>query len=116
MTDGAETLYLNSETCQPEMVVHKFRKGAGHTLVLGNLHIRIPHGSTVTENTKKRLLKEALQTLQSVAPTDSATQPVVKVLVGDCNLKAEQAQEVTYLLQPPVPTWRTVWHVHATTF
>ena len=70
----------------------------------------------MTEQTKKRSLKEALQNSEFVAPPDSATQPVVKVLVGDCNLTRELAEEATQPLQPADQNYRTVWQVHATSF
>ena len=60
------------------------------------------------------MVKEALQWLEREAQVDSATQPVVIVLVGDCNLSKDLAEEATQAVQPLVHNWRTAWHVHAT--
>ena len=51
--------------------------------------------------------------MESQAPSDSAAQPVVYVLVGDCNLSLELAEEATQPMQHQNPDWRTVWQVHA---
>ena len=100
---------LTSSICEPELVVHTFENCAGIRLVLGNLHIRTPHGSTVSLSLRQKIVQEAMQKLQSDAPSDSATQPVVLVLVGDCNLSRGLAEDATQEMQP------AVWHVHATT-
>ena len=84
--------WLNSEICGPELVVHSFVVGAGVILIQGNLHIRVPHEARVSRNLRSRIVKEALKTLETEAPNDSAAQPVVLVLVGDCNLLPEQAE------------------------
>ncbi len=53
--------------------------------------------------------------MEEISPTDSATQPVVQVLVGDCNLTLEIADEAVQPMQPPVMgKWNTVWTVHTT--
>ena len=70
--------------------------------------------STVSRILRKRMVREALQKLMANAPSDSAAQPVVYVLVGDCNLSKEAAEEATQELQPEHPDWQSVWHVHAT--
>ena len=106
---------LTSTICEPELVVHTFENGAGIRLRLGNLHITIPHGSTVSLIMRERIVQEAMQRLESDVPSDSATQPVVLVLVGDCILSRQLAEDATQKMQPKVPGWRTVWHVHATT-
>ena len=105
---------LNSEICEPELVVHSFAVGAGVILFQGNLHIRVPHEARVSRNLRSRIVKEALKTLETEAPNDSAAQPVVLVLVGDCNLSLDEAEEATQTVQPEDADWRTVWHVHAT--
>ena len=51
----------------------------------------------------------------SEAPSDSAAQPVVYVLVGDCNLSLALGEEATQPLQPEHADWKSVWQVHATT-
>lgn len=109
-----ETYMLSSENCKPELVVHLFKNGAGFQIVQGNLHIKNPQGPPVSITTRKRMVQEALRWLEIEEPSDSATQPVVMVLVGDCNLSKEQAEEATQAIQPPDPNWRTVWQVHAT--
>ena len=111
----SKTYLLNSSVCEPQLVVHSFRNGAGVPLMLGNLHIRTPQGETVVIKLRQRLVREALQKLESDAPSDSATQPVVLVLVGDCNLVRETAEEAIQPMQPEEPNWRTVWQVHTTT-
>ena len=64
---------------------------------------------------RQRIVQEALQRLESDAPSDSATQPVVQVLVGDCNLTLENAQEAVQPMQPRmIVKWNTVWTVHTT--
>ena len=101
--------------CEPELVVHAFTVGVAIRLIQGNLHIRIPHDARVSKKLRTRLVQEALRALESEAPNDSAAQPVVLVLVGDCNLLPEQAEEATQTLQPVEGDWRTVWQVHPTT-
>ena len=114
--EPSKTYLLSSTICEPELVVHFFEHGAGFCLMLGNLHIRTPDGEPVSMTTRKRMVREALQQLMSDAPSDSAAQPVVYVLVGDCNLSKEAAEEATQELQPDEPAdWKSVWHVHATT-
>ena len=95
-----QIIWLRSTVCEPELVVHIFAIGAGVVLIQGNLHIRVPHNARVSTVLRKRIVKEALQALEAEAPTDSAAQPVVLVLVGDCNLFPEQAEEATQTLQP----------------
>ena len=117
-TEASTTHWLTSETCQPKnMVVHKFHNDAGLRLTLGNLHIRIPHNHPgVSSNARQRIVREALKTLEFETPIDSATQPVVLVLVGDCNLDVETAEEAVQPLQPAPAdaNYRTVWCVHNT--
>ena len=115
-TDCCKSFHLTCDRIDPEMIVQKFQNKAGVTVFQGNLHVRVPSNVTVTVTTKKRLLREALRTLETHAPIDRAAQPVVKVLVRDCNLKKEQAEELLQTLQPPEATWRTVWQVHGTTW
>ena len=113
-TRPSKTYWLSSDICEPELVVHSFENGVGVILILGNLHVRTPHEVNVSTKLKQRILTEALETLESEVPFDSTTQPVVLVLVGDCNLLKEAAEEATQPLQPEKPDWRTVWHVHTT--
>ncbi len=47
---------------------------------------------------------------------ERAAQPVVLVLVGDCNLTATEASTGISVLPPEDPEWTTMWHVHATRF
>ena len=49
--------------------------------------------------------------LETDAPCDSASQPVVLMLVWDCNLSLEKAEEATQPMQPEDPDRRTVWQV-----
>ena len=99
-----ETYRLSSDICEPELVVHHFEHGAGIHIMYGNLHIRIPHKATVTMAVRKRMAREALEKLEKVAPTIvGAAQPVVYVLVGDCNLSRDLAEEAIQPLQPQNP-------------
>ena len=116
VTDCCRSFHLHCDKCEPEMIVHKFRNAAGITVLQGNLNIRTPQSTTVTKAKRKRLLNEALTTLEAHAPRDRATRPVVKVLVGDCNLTKADAEEAIHVLQPTTSHWRTVWQVHATSF
>ena len=87
------TYRLSSGICEPELVVHHFEHGVGIVIIQGNLHIRIPNNLKVSQLVGKRMVREALQKLMANAPSDSAAQPVVYVLVGDCNLSKEAAEE-----------------------
>ena len=69
----------------------------------------------LSQTLKKTLVAEALKKLERASPTDSATQPVVQVLVGDCNLTFENALEAVEPMQPRmIVEWRTVWTVYTT--
>ena len=114
-TRPSKTYWLSSDICEPELVVHTFENGVGVRLILGNLRVRTPHGVKVTMQLRQRTVTEALRKLESEVPVDSATQPIVRVLVGDCNLSKETAEAATQPMQPEEPNWRTVWQVHATT-
>ena len=96
-------------------MVQTFKNDAGIRIKLGNLHIRTPKGVNVSVSSNIGLVTRALHRLESDTQSDSATQPVVQVLVGDCNLTREQGEEATQPIQPENQTWRTVWQVHATT-
>ena len=110
-----QNFVLSSTVCEPLLVVHSFEHNTGVRLILGNLHIRIPQGATVSLKLKQRMVSEALQRLELEAPPNSATQPVVKVLLGDCNLQKDKATEGIQSEQPPHPAdWRTVWQVLTT--
>ena len=80
----------------PELVVHKLENDVGFRLMLGSLHICA---------SEQNLVVEALRKMERESPTDSATQPVVQVLVGNCSLCPEEAEDIE---------WRTHWHVHTT--
>ena len=110
------TFRLTSDICEPELVVQLFDHGTGVRLVQGNLHIRIPTKKDVTIPSRQRMVREALDILQSQAPSDSAAQPVVLVLLGDCNLTKDLAESAIQPMQTEVDHWRTVWHAHATSF
>ena len=110
-----KTYRLSSDICEPDLVVHHFEHGVGIRIIHGNLHIRMPNDAQVSRMVRKRMVREALQKLMANAPSDSAAQPVVYVLVGDCNLSRELAEEATQALQPEPADWKSVWHVHATT-
>ena len=113
-TRPSKTFWLTSKVCEPELIVHAFEKGVRLRLILGNLHIRVPHEKKVKTGQKQKIVTEALRQLENEALVDSATQPVVLVLVGDCNLVKEKAEEATQPLQPEVDDWQSVWHVHCT--
>ena len=91
--EASKEFTLNCSKCEPQLVVHSFYNDAGIRLMLGNLHIRIPHKANVSFHLRQKIVREALQKLQSAAPCDSDTHPVVQVLVGDCNLTVEKAEE-----------------------
>ena len=97
---------LSWHGCEPELVVHTFEVGVGVRLILGNLHIRIPHGVQVSKTFRKDAVQQAMRKLETDAPSDSATQSVVQVLVGDCNLNPEMAEEAIQPMQPAYPCWR----------
>ena len=105
---------LFSQVCQPELIVHVFENGIGVRLIVGNLHIRIPHEKKVSTSQKQTIVKQALVQLENEASLDGATQPVALLLVGDCNLVKETAEEATQALQPVDDNFLTVWHVHRT--
>ena len=113
-TRASKKFNLNSKTCEPELTVHAFEKYIGIRLILGNLHIRVPHDKTVKTPLKQKILTQALRQLENEALHDSATQPVVLALVGDCNLEKSDAEEATGPLQPEGENFETVWHVHRT--
>ena len=113
-TEPVKMYSLNSTKTETELVVHSFQIDAGFRLILGNLLIRTSQGANGTVNMKQRLVRQALQQLESNASSDTATQPVVQVLVGDCNLTPEKAKEAAQPLQPADANRQTVWQVHAT--
>ena len=120
-TRPSKTFWLTSKVCEPELIVHAFKKGVGFRLILGNLHIRIPQKKKVKTTHKQKIVAEALRQLENEAVqlenealVDSATQPIVLVLVGDCNLVKETAMQATQPLQPEVDDFLSVWHVHRT--
>ena len=43
----SETHSLSSDICEPRLVTHSFENDAGVLLLLGNLHIRVPHKANV---------------------------------------------------------------------
>jgi hypothetical protein len=107
----------SSETCDPQFVIQAFTVAQNSLLLHGNLHIRIPTGATVTTNTKKRVLIEAMRKLQQQAEhnSSSVSQPAVLVLVGDPNLTKEEAEEAAQTLQTNASAdWQNVWQVHTT--
>ena len=114
--DCCRSFCLSSEALQPEMVIHILQNSAGVILILANLHIRTLSGASVPLRYKQRLVREAVTFLNGVLPHDTATQPVVRVLVGDCSLTKDHAEEAVQALQPTAPHWRTVWQVHETSF
>ena len=110
----SQIIWLTSQLCQPELIVHAFTKGVGVRLILGNLHIRIPQKKKVRTNHKQKIVAEALRQLENEALQDGDAQKIILVLVGDCNLVKADAEEATQPLQPEVDNFETVWHVHRT--
>ena len=106
----------------PELVVHFFETIGGVRIVQGNLYIRTTNRTLVTILTRQRLVRDAIEWLESDAHkqfgrTDSATQPVVLVLLGDCQLTLTLAEQGIQQCQPDDMTeedYRAPWHVHAT--
>ena len=82
----SKTYHLSAKVCEPQLVVHHFDYGDGCRLILGNLHIRIPNEQTVHTKVRQTQVFEALQKLEIEVRYYNGTQPVVQVLVGDCNL------------------------------
>ena len=113
-TRASKKFNLASTICEPELIVHAFEKYIGIRLILGNLHIRVPHAKTVKTSVKQMILTQALRQLENEALHDSDAQKVILVLVGDCNLVKADAEEATQPLQPEVDNFETVWHVHGT--
>ena len=111
-------LELTSTKCQPQLVVSMFNVHDKAVLVLGNLHIRTPQGTTVTRATRKRTVGETLQHLETNAANKEhlggSQQPIVYVLVGDCNLEKDEGEEATQPLQQHEGAWSDDWHVHGT--
>ena len=112
------TQHTLTSTCyDPELVIHTFANDDNSLrLHLGNLHIGLPPGVTMplTVQIRQKLLRQALLLLDQEMLPDCATQRVVKVLVGDCNLSVPAAEEALQQLQPDNPTAFNVWHIHHT--
>ena len=89
-----KVIAVSSPICEPDLIVHTFESSSG------NLHIRIPHKKKVKTSQRQFIVKQALKQLENEALQDSATQPVALLLVGDCNLVKETAEQATQGLQP----------------
>ena len=66
-TRPSKTFWLTSKVCEPELIVHAFEKGVGLRLILGNLHIRVPHEKKVKTGQKQKIVTEALRQLENEA-------------------------------------------------
>jgi hypothetical protein len=94
-----------SAATEPQLVVEVFSFNDQVKLVKGNLHIRIPTNTTVTQTQRKRLVTQALHQLEAIAKKEQqryndAPQPIVCVLLGDTNLEAAGGNEAVQPLQP----------------
>ena len=99
-TCPTKVIALYSPICEPDLIVHTFESSIGVRLIQGNLHIRTPHKKKVKTSQRQFIVKQALKQLENEALQDSATQPVALLLVGDCNLVKETAEQATQGLQP----------------
>jgi hypothetical protein len=95
---------LNAGT-DPQLVVEVFSFKGQAKLVKGNLHIRTPTRSNVSLATRRRLVLQALQHIETIAAReqeryDDASQPIVCVLLGDTNLDAAGGNQAVQPLQP----------------
>ena len=73
-------------------------------LLVGNMHIPVGRSSAPTHNTRRRIVEQALQHLAHLevdAWRARADFPVMRLLVGDCNLPKEAAEAATPLVRPP---------------
>ena len=69
-------------------------------LLVGNMHIPVGRASAPTKSTRRRIVEQALQRftrLEVDAWRGRANFPVMRVLVGDCNLNKEAAVRTAML-------------------
>ena len=69
-------------------------------LLVGNMHIPVGRASAPTKATRRRIVEQALQHLSRLevdAWRGRANFPVMRVLVGDCNLNKEAAVRTAML-------------------
>jgi len=98
-------VFVLTAATEPQLVVEVFSFNDQVKLVKGNLHIRIPTNTTVTQTQRKRLVTQALAQLEAIAKKEQqryndAPQPIVCVLLGDTNLEAAGGNEAVQPLQP----------------
>jgi len=103
-----------SVALEPQLVLSSYAvttnvsEGEG-MLFVGQLHIRTPNGKkSPTNQTKKRVVQEALNIMTNVANI-CVFQPVVAVLCGDANLNQDNA-DACCQVEDGVPDARTHWH------
>jgi len=78
--------------CDCVMMVQRFNVVEnGGTLIVGNQHICMPHGRKVKSDGQTRNLIDGLEFLEQLGCDAFLPQPVVLVLVGDCNFKKQEA-------------------------
>ena len=78
--------------CDCVMMVQRFSVVEnGGTLIVGNQHICMPHGRKVKSDGQTRNLIDGLEFLEQLGCDAFLPQPVVLVLVGDCNFKKQEA-------------------------
>ena len=77
-------------------------------LLVGQLHIRIPTKTKVSTTTKKRIVKEALE-IMDTASNSCVAQPTVAILCGDVNLMQDDA-DACCQLRSGGPDLLTQWH------
>ena len=119
----AEVVQLTSTTLDPQLLIRTFEVTANSFpgkvayLVLGQLHIRTPHDQRPpTEATKKRITRNALDSLQerrgNLCSASQPARPVVLVLAGDVNL-GKAACDTIVQKDEGTPNPREDWHVQA---
>ena len=77
-------------------------------LIVGQLHIRMPTKTKVSTTTKKRIVKEALE-IMDTASNSCVVQPTVAILCGDVNLMQDDA-DACCQLRSGGPDLLTQWH------
>ena len=78
------------------------------SIIVGQLHIRIPTKKSVSATTKKRLVQEALDIMEK-ASDSCVLQPTVAILCGDVNLKQDNA-DACCQLRKGHPDQLSQWH------
>ena len=85
-------------------------------LLVGNMHIPVGRASAPTKATRRRIVEQALQHLARLevdAWRGRTNFPVMRVLVGDCNLDKEEAEAVMQQVgSPPLTALQRDFDIH----